>query len=844
MSRSVVRAAGALFSAILAVTAVACSGSSHPKAGEDAASSAPASPAGAQGPDHDYAAYARNILPHGQYGSVPPPAGATTQASMYDALTPLFDKVTDKDLLTDFKSEGFGVGADGPGQVEQVPQAGVQIMRDKLHVPHVNAQSYDGGIWASGWIAAEDRGLLLEQARYNSRVAAVDAPGLDALDLISKLQNFVPSAQTEQTLARQSTELEQAGPTGRQVLHDIDTFSAGVNAYHAAKKSNAKPWTRNDTFALEALKGQFVGQGGGDEARRTQFLSGLQTRLGAQRGMTVFNDLRQHDDPEQPTSIDGQFPYEQLPQHATGNILVDSGSYTPVAAAGQPVQAPAPARASNELMIDAAHSTTGHPLLVGGPQIGYYYPGLTYEIDMHAPGLVWRGATSAPFPGYMLIGRGADFATTLTSASGDLIDQYAETLCGGSDTQYLYQGTCRPMGVFDAGVLKGSGGTPDQRVVFRTTVHGPVQGYATVKGRKVAISAKRSSSGKDALDLLLYHDISTGVVDSPQTFFTAASRSPQTFNSFYIDSQHIAEYTSGLLPQRPASVDPGLLTDGRGGFEWTGYLSADAHPHGIDPQRGRIVNWNNNIARGFGAADDEWMRAGPVGRVDLLNKNLDRLAQNGKWSPASVTSAMNAAGTQDVRAVDTVPLLSRLLAGSTAPSPRAAQMLALMQAWTQHGGSRLDRDLSGTIDDPGAAVMDAAWPKVADAFMGPVLGPQLDELNTLVSRFELPPKGQYTGWYQYFDKDIRTLLGDKVQAPFANHYCGAGNKAACQRAVWAAIDSAGTQLQAAQGSNPSAWRSDAKRERISFVPGLLPTTLRYTNRPTGIQQVISFSSHR
>ena len=77
--------------------------------------------------------------------------------------------------------------------------------------------------------------------------------------------------------------------------------------------------------------------------------------------------------------------------------------------------------------------------MVGGPQIGYFYPGLTYEIDMHAPGLDWRGATSAPFPGYMLIGRGADFATTLTSSSGDIIDQYAETLCGGSDTEVPLQ---------------------------------------------------------------------------------------------------------------------------------------------------------------------------------------------------------------------------------------------------------------------------------------------------------------------------------------------------------------------------------------------------------------------
>ena len=31
---------------------------------------------------------------------------------------------------------------------------------------------------------------------------------------------------------------------------------------------------------------------------------------------------------------------------------------------------------------------------------------------------------------------------------------------------------------------------------------------------------------------------------------------------------------------------------------------------------------------------------------------------------------------------------------------------------------------------------------------------------------------------------------------------------------------------------------------MQFVPGLLPYTMRYTNRPTGIQQVITFTGHR
>ncbi len=153
--------------------------------------------------------------------------------------------------------------------------------------------------------------------------------------------------------------------------------------------------------------------------------------------------------------------------------------------------------------------------------------------------------------------------------------------------------------------------------------------------------------------------------------------------------------------------------------------------------------------------------------------------------------------------------------------------------------------VDGKIDDPGAAIMDAAWPKIADAFMASKLGPQLDELDSLFSRFDLPPGGQYDGWYQYFDRDIRRLLGQHQAQPLQNRDCGDGSLSACRSAVWGAIAQAGSELTASQGtSNPGLWRSDATRERIHFAPGLLPTTMRYTNRPSGIQQVISFDRHR
>jgi acyl-homoserine lactone acylase PvdQ len=800
--------------------------------------------------DIDYSQVARNIIPSGQQGSLPIPSDATAQAQMYNALTPLFDHVTTADVFSDFKSEQFGLGSDGPGTIEPVPFPGVTIVRDRFHVPHVTATTHAGGVWAAGWIAAEDRGLLLQEARDNSYVAATDVPGLTAIGLIENLQSFQPSAQTKQVVDRQTQVLQKAGPEGRDVLSDIDEFITGINAYLKINSPTTPPWTRGDIYALNALKDQFFGEGGGREAQNSQFLGGLEHRLGINKGYSVFNDLRQNLNAGSPTTVDGTFNYDHTPSKpcAPGSVVLDPGSFhaTPAVSSAKAAKfgrlEPRP-HASNELMVEGKDSTTGHPLLVGGPQVGYFYPGLTYEIDMHAPGLDWRGATSLPFPGYMLIGRGPDFATTLTSASGDVVDEYAETLCGHSKTKYLFNGKCRSMQNFDAGTLAG------KTVAYKTTVHGPVVGYARVHHRLVAISSKRSSYGKDALDLLFNRRLSDGQVHSPQSFFKAAELTPQTFNTFYIDDKHVAEITTGLLPLRPKGTDPSLPTIGTGKFEWRGFAPDSVHPKGVDPShtpvKGTMTNWNNVAAHGFGAADDAWNANGSAARVQLLNYNLERLRKHGKWSLATVTSAMNASATQDVRAILTVPVLQELLKGSKAPTAQAAKMLSLLVAWRKAGGNLLDLNGDGKIDNPGAAIMNAAWPKIAAAFMRPQLGPLEGEFSSLVSVFDSPPGGQFSGWYQYFDRDIPKLLHIKQPQPFANAYCGAGNLKRCRQAVWGAIAAAGRSLTHQQHSaNPSAWRASATDERITFIPGLLKYTMSYTNRPSGIQQVISFNRHR
>src|SRR3954465_6843059 len=92
--------------------------------------------AASSAPRTDFAAFARDILPPGNFGGINANANSTDQAKLYDALTPLFDKVTAKNVNADFKAEPLWNGTEKAVRTEQ-PGRGVKIKRDSFDVPHV-----------------------------------------------------------------------------------------------------------------------------------------------------------------------------------------------------------------------------------------------------------------------------------------------------------------------------------------------------------------------------------------------------------------------------------------------------------------------------------------------------------------------------------------------------------------------------------------------------------------------------------------------------------------------------------------------------------------------------------
>ena len=711
--------------------------------------------AGASAPPKEHAAVTRTILPPGQNGSVQFDRNTTDQAKLYDALTPIGDNVRDSDLRRLFKPAPLRLA--GKPVKTLRPRAGVTIARDSFGVPYVTGKTQADVAFGAGWATAADRGLLLALIRGPARAAALDIPGLDPIALALSGRTFVPSAQTEAFLARQVAALNATGPVGRRMTGLIRAYAAGINAYYRSQSLPTEPYTANDVIAAAALIAARFGANGGQEAENAMFLDALQRRLGAEEGRRVFQDLRSANDAEAPVSVPGSFPYE-LPATGAGGVVLDDGSATAPAVRG-------PAAMSNALLLGRSRSTTGRPLFVAGPQVGYFFPQFFMEIALNGGGF---GARGALFPGvpFVVIGRGEDYAWSATSSQSDNIDVFAETLCGGDEHHYLHQGTCRAMTRFEAGTLKAAN-QPDRAVGVWETVHGPVQGYATVGGRKVALALRRSTRGRELLSSRAFYDLDTNQVRSARGFLQTMSRVEFTFNWFYADSKDIAMFSSGRLPVRAPGTDPSLPTVGTGEYEWRGFLAAKAHAQAVNPASGAILNWNNKPAANVGAADSN-LSYGPVQRVDLFTPLV---AAKRKHTITSLVSVMNRAATQDLRIVRVWPVVREAILAGGPASGRTLQLIQLLDDWRARGGSRLDRELDGKVDHPGAAIMDAAWPRLADAALAPVLGPLTDRLAALQGRSDdAGPGGSayISGWYGYVDKDLRMQLGKPVRQPYSS----------------------------------------------------------------------------
>lgn len=786
---------------------------------------------------------AHYILPPGNFGGLPTTENSRDQLPLYDGLTPLRGNVTDADIENLFLPQNFS--PIGETREEATGRPGTTVIYDEFGIAHITGETREDMAFGAGWVTMRDRALLVTLGRGPARAAVADVPGINAFGLVTSGQSFVPSAAAEQLVTEQQALLvEEFGEEGEQIIAEAQAYADGMNAYETANgMENGVPYNVNDVIAVTAFIGSIFGAGGGSEASNSAYLSALINGLGDGVGQQAWDDTMLFDDPEAPTTIDAVFDYGPLTGGAvTGSVIIDEGSIvsldpteplpgapTVASVASRDSEvfydaagAPPDREASNWLIVNSPGSDSGNNLAVMGPQLGYFYPEIVMQMYLKAPGIEAQGVGVPGLSMYLLIGRTNDYAWSLTSASHDVRDVFVETLCepDGSEPSrdslhYEYNGECMPFEIFDAGTLNG---TP---VIYPVSMHGPMIGTATVDGQPVALTRQRSTFGRDGLNLAGLKDMTEGDASTPEKFWEAANKFGFTFNWGYMSRDNISFFSSGRLPIRAQGLDRRLPTRGTGEYEWQGFLSLEEHPHAVDGPNSRLLNWNNQAARGFMHGDGS--PYGSVHRVELFDQWPDQV------DLAGVVSVMNRSATEDVRS-PSWPVISEVLRGGEAPSDLAADVIDLLDEWVADDAPQLDADDDGQNDSAGPTIMDALFEPLAETVMSPVFGSLTETLDNIRNL-------SGNDGASLVDKDLRTLLGQDVQGPFNLSYCGNGDLAACRESLWQTVDQVASELQAEFGGAPDTWLKEGARS--SFAPGLIPDTFRRTNRPT-FQQVLEF----
>ena len=400
------------------------------------------------------------------------------------------------------------------------------------------------------------------------------------------------------------------------------------------------------------------------------------------------------------------------------------------------------------------------------------------------------------------------------------------------------------MGDFDAGTLNG------EPVAFQTTVHGPVVGYATVDGEKVAISSQalelRQGLARPALQPPALQRpgaqpevvLQGGVADAADVQLVLHRRQAHR-------DVHGGPAADPHQARRPGPADHGhrQVRVDRASSRKTG-TSAGHRPerrddHQLEPdhrqglRRGRRRVGPQRLGRPRRPAEQEPRPArDQEGQVDA---GVGDLGDERRGDPGRAGDRHRAAAAS---------------ACSRAPRPRRRRPQQMLDADGRLEAARRQpprprprrQDRRSRRRDrwtaPGRRSPTRSWRRSS--------APQLDELNSLFSRFNLPPGGQYDGWYQYFDRDIRDLLGHEGRSRRSRTATAAtaSSRPARRRS--------GTRSRPRARSSPPSRAPPTRRRGARTRPradhasrrACSTTTMRYTNRPSGIQQVISFDGHR
>ncbi len=667
--------------------------------------------------------------------------------------------------------------------------APVQLRRDASDVTHIEAQSLADAYFALGWVHAQERGWQLE---FNRRVMHGDLSELLGgatleTDKLMRTLGIMQAAQGQwEQLPAQAKTLLQAYANGINSFH-ADAGQALPPEFHIL---GTKPglWQPQDSVAWTLMMALDLGGNWGNEFARLSALQRIDTRALWQlmppypgeapatavdlaalyRGLGVYRD-EPLTGPRTGALRDADFLGRRFALRDTGQIndwarnLGDAGG-----------------KGSNDWVVAGSHTESGKPLVANDPHLGLSAPAIWYFARIKAPAAPGGKPTDvigATLPGMptVVLGRTAGVAWGFTNVGPDVQDLYLEQINPANALQYR-----TPEGWADFGrreeVIKVKG-KPDEKIVVRSTRHGPVISDAQASHarvldlRKFVLALRWSAldpSNRTVVSGMLSNQAQT--VDELMTAFDSYHSPMQ--NVVAADTQGHTQYRAigRAVVRRPENdlrgVAPAPGWEAK--YDWVGELPPADNPR-VDQEAIERKGWLATANQRVVPADYPYFLGSDWNTPERFNRIESLLGAKPRHTAQSLRTVQS-----DIVSTAALKLLPLLQATK---SDHALAQAALAQLSGFDGSMRADR---------AAPLIVAVW---ADELTRGLIVPRLgqEKFDSLYGK-------------RHFRQGVETILDD----PQAGAYWCAPLSCAEQsgRALGRALD----RIAAQQGNDPGAWR--------------------------------------
>ncbi len=450
----------------------------------------------------------------------------------------------------------------------------VTIVRDQHGIPYIEAANVEAGLFAQGFVHAQDR---LWQMEFQRRVGA------------GRLAEIVGEAALPTDRFMRVLGLYRLAEASLNHLSDdslawLDAYATGVNAFLEQRSgplppeflilrhTEIEPWTPADSLVWIKMMALDLSRNWQNELLRAR----LAKRLSADQ----IADLWPSYPDDAPITLAGLTA--DLPLDALAAVLP---------------RGPEPGIGSNAWVVAGERSRTGAPLLANDPHLGLRMPGTWYLAHLKTPELELTGAGLPGVPGIVL-GHNGQMAWGMTNTGPDTQDLFIERIDPNDPDRYLTPTGSEPFSVRDE-VIRVKG-TDQVTMTVRTTRHGPVlsdlvsNAKDILEGDQVLALAwtalvENDTSAETLFNLAKSKDW-PGFVEATQGHHT-----PQQ-NVFYADKDgHIGFIAPGKVPVRKQGDGLWPVPGWTGEYDWIDVISFEDLPQEIDPASGMLLNGNNRI---------------------------------------------------------------------------------------------------------------------------------------------------------------------------------------------------------------------------------------------------------